>query len=236
MYAMPSSNFPAAFGVHLLTASGAALALLALLAADDRNWSAMFAWLGAALVVDAIDGPLARRYSVATQLPRWSGDTLDLVVDFLTYVFVPAYAIVRAGLMPDALAIIAAIAIVTSSALYFADRNMKTDDNYFRGFPGLWNAAAFYLILVAPPAWLTVAAIVALVIATFLNFPFIHPLRVKQGRALNIGVLAVWAVLALIAVATNMQPGAWVTVLLCVIGVYIVAVGVIRKQAGSEVA
>ena len=236
MNAMPSPNLPAAFGVHLLTASGAALALLALLAADDRNWSAMFAWLGAALVVDAIDGPLARRYSVATVLPRWSGDTLDLVVDFLTYVFVPAYAIVRSGLMPDALAIIAAIAIVISSALYFADRNMKTDDNHFRGFPGLWNAAAFYLILVAPPMWLTVVAIVALVIATFLNFPFIHPLRVERGRALNIGVLVAWAMLALIAVATNMQPGTWVTVLLCIIGVYIVAVGVIRKQAWSEVA
>ena len=113
---MPSSN-PAAFGVHLLTASGAAFALLALLAADDRNWSAMFGWLGLALIVDAIDGPLARRYSVATQLPRWSGETLDLVVDFLTYVFVPAYAIVRAGLMPNWLSIVAAVAIVISLSL-----------------------------------------------------------------------------------------------------------------------
>ena len=233
---MPSPNLPAAFGVHLFTASGAACALLALLAADERNWSAMFGWLGVALVVDAIDGPLARRYSVATQLPRWSGETLDLVVDFLTYVFVPAFAIVRAGLMPDTVAIIAAVAIVVSSALYFADRDMKTKDNHFRGFPGLWNAAAFYLILVSPPAWLVVLVIAALVVATFLNFPFIHPLRVEKGRTLNIVVLALWALLALFAVATNMQPGVWVTIILCVIAIYIVSVGVIRKQLGSDVA
>ncbi len=233
---MPSPNLPAAFGVHLFTASGAACALLALLAADERNWSAMFGWLGAALVVDAIDGPLARRYSVATLLPRWSGETLDLVVDFLTYVFVPAFAIVRAGLMPDTLSIVAAVAIVISSALYFADRDMKTTDNHFRGFPGLWNAAAFYLILVAPPAWLVVLVIVVLVVATFLNFPFIHPLRVERGRAANIGVLVLWGVLALYAVATNMRPGVWVTVILCVLAIYVVSVGVIRKQIGSDVA
>jgi phosphatidylcholine synthase len=228
---MPSSN-PAAFGVHLLTASGAAFALLALLAADDRNWSAMFGWLGLALIVDAIDGPLARRYSVATQLPRWSGETLDLVVDFLTYVFVPAYAIIRAGLMPNWLSIVAAVAIVISSALYFADRSMKTEDNHFRGFPGLWNAVAFYLILVAPPAWLVALVILLLVVATFLNFPFIHPLRVEKGRAMNIAVLVVWAALALVAVGTNMQPGGWVTAGLCVIAVYVVAVGVVRRQTG----
>src|SRR5260370_87202 len=84
---------------------------------------------------------------------------------------------VSAELMPDTMAIIAAVVIVVSSALYFADRDMKTKDNHFRGFPGLWSAAAFYLILVAPPAWLVALVIAILVVATFLNFPFIHPLR-----------------------------------------------------------
>ena len=81
------------FAIHILTASGAALAFLALLAAVDGAWPAMFLWLGIALIVDAIDGPLARRFQIASTLPRWSGDTLDLVVDFVTYVFVPAFAV-----------------------------------------------------------------------------------------------------------------------------------------------
>ena len=97
-----------AFSVHVLTACGAALALLALLAAARGDWPLMFLWLGVALVVDAIDGPLARAANVSAVWPNWSGDTLDLVVDYTTYVFVPAYAVAAGSLMPDALALPAA--------------------------------------------------------------------------------------------------------------------------------
>src|SRR5256885_2966209 len=90
----------AAFSVHIFTAFGAGIALLALLEAVREHWAAMFAWLGVALVVDALDGPLARRLDVARVQPDWSGDVLDLVVDFVTYVFVPAYAIIASGLLP----------------------------------------------------------------------------------------------------------------------------------------
>ena len=169
-------------------------------------------------LIDGIDGPLARRYQVASQLPRWSGDVLDLVVDFLTYVFVPAFAIAHSGLLPDVLAAPAAVAIVISSALYFADREMKMTDNYFRGFPALWNAAAFYLILISPPPWLAVLAVTVLVVATFLPFPFVHPLRVRKGRAVTVFMLILWAVLALVALARDMAPGILVTTALCMIG------------------
>lgn len=219
-----------AFAVHLLTASGTALAFLALIAAVDRNWSLMFLWLGIALLVDGIDGPLARRFSVATVLPRWSGDTLDLVIDFLTYVFVPAYAIANANLLPGILATIAGMAIVATSAIYFADRQMKTSDNYFQGFPALWNAAAFYLILLMPPPWLAAIFIVALLVLTFIRIPFIHPLRVKRLRPLNIAILVVWAALALVALWRNMSPEPLVTVGLCVIAVYVLAAGLMRTQ------
>src|SRR6185295_5497360 len=205
--------------VHLLTASGTALAFLALIAAIDRRWSLMFLWLGIALIVDSIDGPLARRFSVATVLPRWSGDTLDLVIDFLTYVFVPAYAIANAGLLPPGLAVPAGIIIVASSAIYFADRHMKMPGNYFRGFPALWNAAAFYLILLRLPPWLNAAVIALLVVLTFVNVPFLHPLRVERWRVLNIVALAAWAVLGLIALWRDMTPEPLVTAGLCVIAV-----------------
>ena len=140
------------FAIHILTASGAALAFLALLAAVDRAWPAMFLWLGIALIVDAIDGPLARGFHIAAVLPRWSGDTLDLVVDFVTYVFVPAFAIANSGLLPNLLAPVAGVAIVVTGAIYFADRQMKMPGNYFRGFPAIWNTAAFYLLLLRPVA------------------------------------------------------------------------------------
>lgn len=223
-------DWRAAYAIHVLTASGAACALLALFAAVDRQWALMFAWLGAALFVDGIDGPLARRYRVANLLPRWSGDTLDLVVDFLTYVFVPAFAIARSGLLPDALSSVAAVAIVISSALYFADRNMKMDGSYFRGFPALWNAAAFYLILVGPPPWLATVGVAVLVVATFVRFPFLHPLRVTGGRWLNVVILIVWSALAIMALLRDMSPGFWITAGLCTIAVYFAGIGVLRSS------
>ncbi|MDE2330144.1 MAG: phosphatidylcholine synthase, partial [Bradyrhizobium sp.] len=131
----------AAFSVHVLTALGAGIALLAQLEAVREHWAAMFAWLGIALVIDALDGPIARRLDVINVQPNWSGEVLDLVVDFVTYVFVPAYAITASGLLLPLAAPLLGIGIVVSSALYFADRRMKSEDNHFRGFPALWNAA-----------------------------------------------------------------------------------------------
>ena len=141
-----------AFSVHVLTACGAALALLALLAAARGDWPLMFLWLGVALVLDAIDGPLARAANVSAVWPNWSGDTLDLVVDYNTYVFVPAYAVAAGSLMPDALALPAAATIAITGTLYFANREMKTPDNFFRGFPAVWNLVVFYLLLLRPMA------------------------------------------------------------------------------------
>ena len=141
----------AAFGVHIFTALGAGVAMIAMLEAVREHWASMFAWLGVALIIDAIDGPLARKLDVVRLQPDWSGEVLDLVVDFVTYVFVPAYAITASGMLHPTAAPLLGIGIVTSSALYFADRGMKAADNYFRGFPALWNVAAFYLFLLHPP-------------------------------------------------------------------------------------
>src|ERR1700728_4459375 len=121
----------AAFAVHIFTALGAACALLALLAAVRMEWEAMFIWLGIALIIDGIDGTFARRLHVAELLPRWSGDVLDFVVDFTTYVFVPAYAIATGGVLPASVSLPLGLIVTVTGALYFADRWMKTADRYF---------------------------------------------------------------------------------------------------------
>jgi phosphatidylcholine synthase len=219
----------AAFSVHIFTASGAVLALFALLAAIQHEWSLMFWLLGAALLVDGIDGTMARRLDVAARLPRWSGDVLDLVVDFLTYVFIPAFAVVASGLLPMYLAIPCAAAIIISGALYFADRRMKTPDNYFRGFPAVWNVPAFYLFLLQPPPWIIAGAIALLAVLTFVPVPFVHPFRVARGRTLSIGLLAIWSVLACVTLLRDMMPGPWITAALCAIALYFLGAGVLRR-------
>jgi phosphatidylcholine synthase len=219
-----------AYAIHVLTASGAAFALLALILAIGEQWAVMFLCLGFALVVDGIDGPLARAFKVAERAPRYSGDTLDLVVDFTTYVFVPAYAVVARGLLPQSVAILCGVVIVVTGALYFADREMKTADNHFRGFPAVWNLIAFYLFVLTPPVWIAVLAIVVFAALTFAPVEFVHPLRVKRWRRLTIALMAVWAILAAIAVFNNLAPGLLVTVGLTLIALYFLLIGIIARR------
>ena len=213
----------AAFSVHVLTALGAGLALLALLEAVREQWAAMFFWLGLALIIDAFDGPLARRLDVVRLQPNWSGDVLDLVVDFVTYVFVPAYAITASGLLLPSAAPILGGAIAVSGALYFADRRMKCADNHFRGFPGLWNLVAFYLFLLHWPAAISSVATVILIVATFLPFQVLHPVRTLRLRRLTLALVALWAVLAIYTLLNDFNAGVPVTIALCAIAVYVVA-------------
>jgi len=222
-----------AFSVHLLTACGAGVALLALLAAVRGEWVAMFLWLGVQFVLDGVDGPLARALKVAERQPRWSGDVLDLVVDFTAYVFIPAYAIAAAGLMPVAWGIAGGFAIAVSGALYFADRDMKTEENYFRGFPAVWNLIAFYLLLLRPEPWVSAAVVAMFVVLTFVPIRFVHPVRVRSMRSVTLTLLALWAVLAGIALYERLQPDVWVKAGLCAIAGYFLLLGLLPQRRGS---
>lgn len=230
LQASPAKARVRPFLVHILTACGAGCAFMAMIAAADADWVEMFAWLGLALFIDGIDGTLARRFRVAEVLPRWSGDALDLVVDFTTYVFVPAFAIAKSGLVPDLAAIPIALAVIVSSALYFADEHMKTADNYFRGFPALWNGIAFYLFVLKPPPVLSAALIVILVVMTFLPLRVIHPFRVQRLRRLNIVALIAWSSLAFYALISGLEPGPWVAWCLVAIGLYFLGAGFFTAQ------
>src|SRR6266849_4904444 len=222
-----------AFSVHIFTALGAGVALLALLEAVREHWAAMFGWLGVALVIDALDGPIARRLDVVRVQPNWSGEVLDLVVDFVTYVFVPGYAITASGLLlPVAVQLLGA-GIVVSGALYFADRRMKAADNHFRGFPALWNVAAFYLFLLHLPPALSSLAVAVLIVLTFVPFHVVHPVRVVRLRGLTLSLLAVWAVLGIFVLANDFNVGPSVTTALCAIAAYIVGSDAIIRLVRS---
>jgi phosphatidylcholine synthase len=213
----------AAFSVHIFTALGAGIALIAMLEAVREHWAAMFAWLGVALIIDGLDGPIARRLDVARVQPNWSGDVLDLVVDFVTYVFVPAYAITASSLLMPVAAPLLGAGIVVSGALYFADRRMKTPDNHFRGFPALWNAAAFYLFLLHLPPALGSLGIAILIVLTFAPFNVVHPIRVVRLRWLTLSLVVAWTALVIFALANDFDVGMPVKIGLCAIAAYIVA-------------
>src|SRR5437763_1232607 len=226
----------AAFSVHIFTAMGAAVALIALLEAVREHWAAMFAWLGVALIIDALDGPIARRLDVVRVQPDWSGEVLDLVVDFVTYVFVPAYAITASGMLLPIIAPLLGAGIVVTGALYFADRRMKTADHHFRGFPALWNAVAFYLFLLRLSPALSSLLVASLIVLTFVPFNVIHPLRVTRLRGLTLSLIGLWAVLAVIVLVYDFNVAMPVTLAMCAIALYVLASDALIRLAGGSAA
>lgn len=223
----------AAFAVHILTAMGGGIALLAMLEAVREHWASMFGWLGVALVVDAIDGPIARRLDVVRLQPNWSGEVLDLVVDFVTYVFVPAYAITASGLLLPLAAPLLGIGIMVSGALYFADRRMKASDNHFRGFPALWNAAAFYLFLLHLSPVLSTLFIAALIALTFAPFHVLHPIRVVRLRWLTLWLMAIGSGLAIYTLACDFNVGIPIVAGLCAIALYVIGSDAVIRHMKS---
>ena len=211
-----------ALSVHLFTATGAVFAMLAMLAAADAKWSLMFLWLIVAFFVDGVDGPLARKYDVKTNAARFDGVLLDLIIDYLTYVFIPAFALFKSGLLPGWTGWIAIIIITFASAMYFCDGNMKTKDNSFHGFPGCWNMVVIVLFALSPNFWFILALISLLAISMFLPVKFVHPVRTVRWRAVTLPMAMAWVVFAGWAAWVDFHPHSWAHWGLIVTSIYLV--------------
>ena len=203
--------------------------MLALLAAMAQDWAAMALWLAVALVVDGIDGPLARRLDVAQHAPQIDGVILDLVVDFLTYVMIPAYALYASGLMDGWSGWVVILLIPFASAIYFADTRMKTEDYSFRGFPACWNMVVLSLLVVAPVWWVCLGLVVALSAAMFLPLRFIHPIRTARWRALSLAMTALWLGAMAAAAATGFDHSALLTVAVMLSAAYLLLAGMVQQ-------
>ena len=182
--------------VHLLTATGAVFAMLSMLAAANHQWSLMFLWLVVAFAVDGIDGPLARRFDVKKYAPRFDGVLLDLIIDYLTYVFIPAFALFQSGLLPGWTGWVTIIIITFASAMYFCDGNMKTKDKSFHGFPGCWNMVALVMFAIQPNFWIILTVVIVLAIAMFLPLKFVHPVRTNRWRFISLPITLLWIAFA----------------------------------------
>ena len=218
-----------ALSVHLFTATGAVFAMLAMLAAADAKWSLMFLWLIVAFFVDGVDGPLARKYDVKTNAARFDGVLLDLIIDYLTYVFIPAFALFKSGLLPGWTGWIAIIIITFASAMYFCDGNMKTKDNSFHGFPGCWNMVVIVLFALSPNFWFILALISLLAISMFLPVKFVHPVRTVRWRAVTLPMAMAWVVFAGWAAWVDFHPQSWAHWGLIVTSMYLVTAGLFQR-------
>jgi phosphatidylcholine synthase len=210
-----------ALAVHLFTAIGASLAMLALHEAFQQDWAAMALWLALAFVVDGIDGPLARHFDVKTNAPEIDGVLMDLIIDFLTYVVIPAYALYASGLLPGWSGWLVVLLVPFASAVYFSDTRMKTADNSFSGFPGCWNMVVLALLVIAPPWWVILGLVIVLTAAMFFPLKFVHPVRTERWRALSLSVAVVWTAGIAWAAWTDFASNPVLTLVVAATSVYL---------------
>ena len=224
------TNGKRAYAVHLFTGSGAVLAMLAMLAAVQEEWSLMFVWLVVAFAVDGFDGPLARKYDVTRNAPQIDGVLLDLIIDYLTYVFIPAFALFESDLLPGWTGWCAIIVITYASALYFADTRMKTTDYSFAGFPACWNMVVLVIFALKPNFWFSLALVVVLAATMFTNVKFVHPVRTERWRAITLPACLGWTFFAGWAAWVDFDPQSWAHWGLILTSVYLIAAGAVQQM------
>jgi len=183
---------------HLYTATGAVLAFLAARAVIDHDYRTAFFWLGVQIAVDATDGVLARALRVKERTPHFDGAKLDDIVDYLTYVFVPALFVWRALLVPLDWTVWVVAAMLLSSAYGFNRSDAKTADHFFTGFPSYWNIVVFYMLVLRWPAAVNGAILLALAVLVFVPIRYVYPSRTPILTWPTNALGVVWGALMLV--------------------------------------
>jgi phosphatidylcholine synthase len=206
--------------VHAFTALGIVCALFATMETLAGRIEIAFLWLGAAFFVDGIDGWLARRYRVLEVLPKFSGETMDLVIDYVTYVFLPALMLLVAKVIAGPAGMLLAALICMSSLYHFCDEGSKAADNCFVGFPAIWNIVAFYLFALQPPRWVTVGLILLCVGFTFVRLKWVHPMRVAALQGPTLAMTALWGLAAAWTLWSGFPAGGLAKAILIGVAIY----------------
>ena len=217
--------------VHLFTALGAVCALFATRAVLSGAWEQVFGWLWIALIIDGIDGTFARMADVKTRLPRFSGDRLDIVIDYMTYVFVPAFALLQAGFLGSGgWGVVLGSIILLSSLFHFSDTESKSEDHSFVGFPAIWNIVAFYAFAFNMPTWASALAVVVCSGLTFVPLRWAHPLRTPLLWPITFAMSAVWMLAAFITLWSGFPAGSFAKGVLLLAAAYGVALALLSQR------
>ncbi|HEX3087524.1 MAG TPA: CDP-alcohol phosphatidyltransferase family protein [Ilumatobacteraceae bacterium] len=182
----------AAWAVHALTASGVIVGMVGLNAVIDGHARAAILWLIAALLLDGIDGPIARKLDVRNRIPELNGNSLDLIIDYFTCTIIPVAFLCKFDVLPPKTVGPLGFAILFVSALWMSRTDQETPDGWFRGFPAEWNMIIPTLYLLHPNPWVTLAICVVFCGLTLSKVEFPHPVSVREHRAISLAFMAAW--------------------------------------------
>jgi phosphatidylcholine synthase len=216
--------------LHAFTATGVLVGMAALVAVLDGSARMAIIWLLVAQLIDGIDGPLARRLLPDEATTRFDGYVLDLVIDFVTCVLVPAAFLWQFRMVNhDRSGMIAVAALLMFSSLWFSRTDQQDDDSWFHGFPAAWNMVVPTLWLLDSSPTVTMIVVACLSILTMTNVQFAHPVRVVQWRNWNMTAISVWVIGVLLGTIWSPQVPALV-IALVIIGPVMVAVATLARR------
>jgi phosphatidylcholine synthase len=181
-----------AWAVHALTASGVIVGYIGLNSVIAGHARAAILWLIAALVLDGVDGPIARRLDVRSRIPTLDGNSLDLIIDYFTCTIVPVAFLYRFHIMPDDTVVPVGFSILFVSALWMARTDQETPDGWFNGFPAEWNMIIPSLFLIRADHWVNLVICVAFIGLTLSRVQFAHPVSVREHRAVSLAFMVAW--------------------------------------------
>ena len=216
--------------LHAFTATGVLVGMAALVAVLDGSARMAIIWLLVAQLIDGIDGPLARRLLPDEATTKFDGYVLDLVIDFVTCVLVPAAFLWQFRMVNhDRSGMIAIAALLMFSSLWFSRTDQQDDDSWFHGFPAAWNMVVPTLWLLDSSPTVTMVVVACLSILTMTNVQFAHPVRVLQWRVWNMTAISVWVIGVLLGTIWSPQVPALV-IALVVIGPVMIAVATLARR------
>ncbi len=214
--------------VHSFTALGAVCGMFGLIAVADGKAQQAILWLAVAMILDGVDGPVARAWCVRENVPRIDGYTLDLIVDFVTCIVIPVLFLHQFGMLPKGWSLIIGAFVLFMSALWMSRTDQMTHDHFFNGFPCEWNMIVPTLYLLESPPWVTATVCVLLSLTQLTNWKFVHPMQVRRFRPVTISVTVVWLATVIAMTLDLPQHNSAADYLLVACPLYIVGLGVWR--------
>jgi phosphatidylcholine synthase len=208
--------------------------LLTLLAITNGAWTLAFAWMSVAILVDSIDGLLARRVRVKEVLPEFDGALLDNMLDFLNYVFVPAFFLSQGGLLPEPVSLVGAMLILLASSYQFCQNDAKTEDHYFKGFPSYWNIMVFYLFVLGLNGWINFTIVVLLSLLVFVPIKYLYPSRTSFHQKLTLALSGLWAIANVIILLTYPSHAPWLVWFSLLFAVYYTGMSLVATYATRQ--
>ena len=190
-------NILLGWSVHLFTCSGLIAGFFALISIFKNDGTSAFLFLGLALLIDAFDGALARKFKVSIFVKNIDGKMLDSVIDFFNYIIIPCVIIYWFKFVPTPFEIIIPLIILIISAISYSNNNLMTSDNFYKGFPCIWNILLFYLYLFDLSETYNLFVISACILLKFIPMKFIHPLKVNKYRKYSAIFMVLWFISSL---------------------------------------